>query len=360
MIRIELLPAAFGDCILVEYGKSGAEARRILVDAGVRATYASSLLPRLAELNRGRPVALELLVVTHIDRDHIGGVLPLLQDAPRMITPKDTWFNGRHHLDLDALGAKEAEALGALLHKKGFPWNRAFSSDATKAVVVPEVGPLPRIELGGGAAITLLSPYPWNLEELATKWDDTLGSWDTKPDDEEAVPRNDDLLGKRSALTSITVAEMRQFSEASFQEDDTAPNGSSIAFLFEYESKRVLLGADARPSVLLRSLERFSDNVVELDAFKMSHHGSMSNISAALLAKIKCSRFLVSTSGASFGHPHPEAIARVVCSGRGPKDICFNYATEYTTVWDDPTATAALGYRALYPKPGEAGFVLEL
>ena len=38
------------------------------------------------------------LVITHIDFDHIGGVLSLLQDKDLGVTFHDIWFNGWRHL----------------------------------------------------------------------------------------------------------------------------------------------------------------------------------------------------------------------------------------------------------------------
>lgn len=108
MIRIEVLPAAFGDCLLVEYGKAKKESR-ILIDAGLVSTYKTVLKPRLAMLSKAiakKKVPLELLVVTHIDRDHICGVLPLLEASPAVVEADEIWFNGYKHLS-DGLGVEE-------------------------------------------------------------------------------------------------------------------------------------------------------------------------------------------------------------------------------------------------------------
>ncbi|MTV91723.1 hypothetical protein, partial [Streptococcus pneumoniae] len=70
-------------------------------------------------------------------------------------------------------------------------------------------------------------------------------------------------------------------------------NGSSIAFIFEYEEKKILFGADAFPTVLLESLERLSpDGNVSFDAVKVPHHGSKGNLNHSLLEKINCSNYL--------------------------------------------------------------------
>lgn len=357
MIRIEMLPAAFGDCILVEYG-DGAETRRILIDAGLKATFAKALKPRLARI--GKTVELELLVVTHIDRDHICGILPLLEASPALVKPKDVWFNGRHHLDEDELGAEDGEALGELLERreKDYPWNLAFGGDK---VVVPDDGKLPRLRLAGDAFLTLLSPYQENLTALAGRWDDDLlGSWDESPDEGEApVDPDDDTLGKRPPLASVSVKLARELSELPFKEDGEEPNGSSIAFLFEHDGHRVLFGADAFPTVLVRSLARLSKGRLELDAFKLSHHGSTKNLSPALLEAVDCPRFLISSDGGTFGHPNPETLARILTS-EGEKTLFFNYASDYTTVWDDRKLMKEFGYRVEYPTTEAGGVILEL
>lgn len=361
MIRVEILPAAFGDCILIEYGTAAAP-HRILIDAGLKSTFTDVLEPRLQEL--GVPVALELLVVTHIDRDHICGMVPLLKSKTPLVKAKDIWFNGRRHLEPDKLGVAEGEVLGKLLWSKRAEqkWNGAFGDSGEQAVYVPDEGPLPTHKLAGGAVLTLLSPYKKALEKLAGAWDDELGAWDEDPQaDPGATPvPGDDILGKRPPLDSIDVQMVNEMLEVELSEDKTKPNGSSIAFLFEYDNKKILFGADAHPSQLLRSLERYSDERVELEAFKLSHHGSMNNISKELLAKVKSPRFIVSSNGDSFGHPHPETLSQIVAATTKTKALCFNYSTPYTTVWDDESVKKHHKYTVEYPKNPAAGYVLTL
>ena len=354
MIRVELLPAAFGDCILIEYG-SACDMHRILVDAGLTGAYASALKPRLARI--AKVVSLDLLVATHIDRDHICGILPLMRAGPAVIAPKEVWFNGRHHLEDDQLGAKDGEVLGDVLAKQRLPWNTAFDK---RAVVVPDQGDLP-VRSVGDATLTLLSPYRDSLRALADEWDDTLGHWDEEPADVPgAAMEPDDILGRRPPLQSIDVGMVRDLTEVAFVEDGKTPNGSSIAFLFEFERKRILFGADAHPAHLVTSLDRISAQPVKLDALKLSHHGSMNNLSPELLAKVNCSRFLVSSNGGTYGHPHPETMARIVTGSPERKTLCFNYSTPYTTIWDDNTVKAQFKYDVAYPNDPNSGFVLEL
>ncbi len=359
MIQLKMLPASFGDCLLLAYGKDSLT-HQILIDAGLKGTFNKELKPLLGR--PGQPAPFDLVVVTHLDRDHICGMLPLMEQIS--IQPIDVWFNGYGHLVGDQLGKDDAEALGKLLLKKKLPWNELFER---RAVVIPDDArsgaDLPRRNLQGGATITLLSPYQEQLTALAEAWDDDkLGAWEAGPDEEQAGEEIDDTLGKRPPLSDIDVDSVQELAERRFEEDEAAPNGSSIAFIFEFDKKRILFGADAHPSVLLRSLEFLApgEESYPMDAFKLPHHGSMNNLSAELLRKLACPRFLISTNGSSFGHPHPEAIARILANS-SPREICFNYRTEYTKLWKDREVQEHFGkYKAAFPPAGQEGYELNL
>ncbi len=362
MIRVELLPAKFGDCILVGWGNNEIE-HWMLIDAGLKATYRDTLLPRLKELAKATgnplPFPLELLVVTHIDRDHIRGILPLLSASPRVVTAKDIWFNGYKHLD-DTQGVADGEELGRLLEREGLPWNESF---AKSAVHVDAQDPT-RTRSIAGASITILSPYRENLEALGRMWGDELGNWDhVAAEDIDAGAASplikDDTLGKRPPPTGITVTGVVKLRDDPFEEDNTKPNGSSIAFIFEYTNRRILFAADAHPSIIERSLRTLSPNGrFPFSAVKLSHHGSRRNLSPELLEKLDCRVFLVSSDGSSYGHPDPETIARLV--ERPNVRVCFNHRSPYTTVWDDEQVKAALEYEVEYPRDAVHGHVLEL
>jgi beta-lactamase superfamily II metal-dependent hydrolase len=121
--------------------------------------------------------------------------------------------------------------------------------------------------------------------------------------------------------------------------DGSVPNGSSIAFVFEYGGRRVLLSGDAHAGVLRDSIRRLLDErgdaLLHLDAFKLSHHGSRNNISGALLDLIACDTFLVSTNGDKFNHPDAEAIELIASRAGGSRpQVVFNYRNELTAFWE--------------------------
>ena len=83
MLKLQMLPAACGDCLWLEYGK-GAAKRYVIIDGGLTET-ATALRERIDAARRERGVdtlEIELLVVTHIDNDHILGIIELLKAAP--------------------------------------------------------------------------------------------------------------------------------------------------------------------------------------------------------------------------------------------------------------------------------------
>src|SRR5690606_36302877 len=119
MLRLEMLPAAHGDCLWLEYG-DGHEVRRILIDGGPAHTY-PALRERILHLPRSAR-RFELLIVTHIDADHIEGVIRLLQDAPALgLVFERIWFNGWEQLTRVPdpagvpLGAVQGEYLSLLI-----------------------------------------------------------------------------------------------------------------------------------------------------------------------------------------------------------------------------------------------------
>ncbi|MCK7559381.1 hypothetical protein MKQ70_32205 [Chitinophaga sedimenti] len=137
-----------------------------------------------------------------------------------------------------------------------------------------------------------------------------------------------------------------------FEEDDTAANGSSIALLLEYEGKRLLLAADAHPSVILKSLDTYSKVPVELDLFKISHHGSHGNTSRELFEKAPAANYVISTSGTRWPHPHGATIARLLKSSVQDKKLFFNYRSDVNKVWDNAILKKKYKYSTDYGEDG--------
>jgi glyoxylase-like metal-dependent hydrolase (beta-lactamase superfamily II) len=99
MLRLQMLPAGCGDCLWLEYGTPPAT-NIVIIDGGLRDT-ATALSNRIKAACRERGVEVlpvELLVVTHIDNDHILGIIELLKNDQSVLRINDIWFNGRQQL----------------------------------------------------------------------------------------------------------------------------------------------------------------------------------------------------------------------------------------------------------------------
>ena len=354
MLTIEMLPARYGDCLWIEYGDPG-HPRRILVDCGLRAGYDT-----VAERLRGRPdIAFELFVMTHIDADHIAGAIPLLREfGPDRF--EGVWFNGRDHLPLppDVLGVLQGQIFSELLAKRGFSWNGQWGGGA---VMVPDDGPLPVIELPDGMKLTLLSPTRERLADLREVWDEELERLELEPG--TALDRLEERPDLQPDALGPARIDVEALAEAPYKPDTGAANGSSIALLAEHDGKALLLSGDAFAPLLettiTRLLRQRGQERLRLDAFKVSHHGGRGNTSPGLLDLVHCEHFLFSTNGSRYHHPHQETIARVLRSHRDAR-LHFNYRSDENEVWDDSDLQRDFDYEVHYPNPGSEGCKLSL
>ncbi len=344
MFLVHALPADHGDCLWIEYGRA-ADPRRILIDGGTARTY-PRLRAHIAALPRSRR-RFELLIVSHIDNDHIDGALELLADRSLGVSFGDVWFNGYHHTTPaprrrpGLLGPAQGERLGALLTRRGAPWNRAFSGSS---VVVPATGSLPAFTLAEGLRLTLLSPTWTELAMLRRRWQQVLAEVGWRPGRPAPARLRHGVLGSPSVA---------RLAAAPFIADDAPANGSSIAVLAEYGRRRCLLAADAFASVLADGIRRLASErsmaAIDVDLCKLPHHGSRKNVDRGLLACMRCFNYLISTDGSRYGHPDPEALARVVTDGRMQPTLFFNYRSAANRRWANTRLQATHGFASEYP-----------
>ena len=146
-MKIKFLEANCGDSIIISFVDDQGKIRNILIDGGTGETYSSKR--RKGELyyviedicNKGQ--AIDLLILTHIDNDHIGGILKWFEEDKRFSSiVKNVWFNSGKLIaeyfkqpenpDLNVglnifrnayTGVSEAEGLEEILLKYGM-WDR--------------------------------------------------------------------------------------------------------------------------------------------------------------------------------------------------------------------------------------------
>lgn len=354
-LELEMLPARHGDALLLTWGPPG-ERHRLLVDGGPARAY-GTVADRMAQV--AAEGGLDLLVLTHVDADHIEGTILLTNDRGVGLDIDEIWFNGPGQLS-DELSAAQGEMFAALVGAREIPFNRRFGGGA---VVVRDDSPLPSRELHG-LVLTVLGPDVRALRRLRDVWNPTLddeGLHFTSADEALAALRRRRSLTPDDAYLAapddVTAAWVTDLATRPAPLDDSVANASSIVLLAEYAGTSVLLTGDATAPGLVAGVRRLLDerggDRWELGALKVPHHGSVRNLTRELLALAPADHYLFSSDGSRFGHPDAAGVARVLEFGRPGAELVFNYRTPQTLLWDDEAVLAGATVR--YPPAEHSG-----
>lgn len=351
-MKLRVLQAKHGDALLISWKHEG-RARSLLIDGGPKAAYVNQRRPGVVQealdILKQREERIDLLILTHVDDDHIGGLLEGFKHNGLLRGLVDkVWFNSGSLID-QAFGQPIDES-----HLLEFDTVRTGTiTDNQTSIkqginfesVISELGIWNEqlIEAGTslnfhGAAIKLLSPTREKLESLLVKWEKETKSHKTSAANKDYDLSFDELLAVDQ-----------------FNGNTSIHNESSIALLFEYEGQRLLLLGDASDEVVLNSIRALKDNKghfysednpLEVDYVKLSHHGSQYNTSPDFLRMIKSKHFIISTDGSSHGLPNKRTLARVA-KAHPNATFWFNYPNIINKIF---TATELLqleedGYR---------------
>jgi beta-lactamase superfamily II metal-dependent hydrolase len=351
---LHVLPAGIGDALVIDYG-TGDQLRRVVVDGGVTKTSGN-----LATMLSSTP-DLEMVMVSHIDNDHIAGLLKVLEGQADSLKINDIWFNGYRHLPqspLESMGPIEGERLTTFILDHGIPWNANPPFNGGPITVgqnaQPAVATLP-----GGLSCTVLSPHEAELAALRPKWqpvvkEANLDPADITPDAPLRPP------GRLERLGGLDVAVL---AAESTPHDHAEANGTSIAVIMSWAGKTALLSGDAHADVLLETLDGWlgPDGRLEVDLFKLPHHGSKANVTNELMTRVQAKVYVFSSSGEGRSqHPNDQAVARVIVNSTGSRTLAFNYRNQRTEPWDAPALKDARGYTTAYPDAGAEGVTIDL
>ncbi len=359
-LRITMLPAQEGDCLIIAYGKNPVRKKYILIDGGRAWTYENALKQYFSAHKIKK---IEVLVITHVDRDHIDGMLKLIRDPDLNLQVGNVWFNTWDHLhgrkikipetvdDTEEFGAKMGEELSTEIIRKGWRWNSQFGGKAVEL----QNNPSGNIIHIGDCKLTLLSPDGYKLKALIPNWKKECQKAGITP----GFMVNDYVV-KDDEEEEFGGIDIEALADEAFSCDSSSANGSSIAFILEYKNRKILLAGDAHPDLLVDSLKKLGSSVehpVQFDAFKVPHHGSKHNISKELLDLMKCDHYLLSTNGNYFKHPEQVAMARLIKYGTAGSTITFNYKTNYSKIWENANWQQKYHYKPVYPIYGQDGYL---
>ena len=287
-VSVTAFPAGCGDCLLIEWdGATGHH--RMLIDGGM-ASALDAGLGRYAAARPGGRLVVDVAVVTHIDLDHIGGAIAALRRG--LVEAPDIWFNGLDEIRSITRGPRQGDELSTLI-----PPERRNLPVKGSAIHLADDGPLPAFDLADGARCTVLGPTLDRLDKLERSW---------------ASSRRGSAEDPIAELAERLGSDAERGATRSYGGDGSVANGSSIALLFEYGGTSLLLTGDAFAGDLERSIGRLLAERgltrLAVQLFKLSHHGSMGNVTAGLLGLIDPGTILVCTDGTRFGHPDLETI----------------------------------------------------
>ena len=328
IFTLEALNAKKGDSLVLSWGPPE-KLRHIVIDGGPDGVWKQSLEPRLTELRAGHdldkdtPLPLEMLMVSHIDDDHINGVLDMFaaMAKARPALPykiKTLWHNSFDEIvgngskemksRLAGFAAEAADSVDgandhsmAVVASVGQGRKLRSAADDLKillnggfvGLVMAKTKPVVSEQLGG-LKFHIVGPSQERLEALAAKW-------------EEAVAK-DQAKAKVAAFVDRSVANL-----------------SSIVVVAECGGKTMLLTGDARGDDILDGLKGagFIDNIstgaVHFDLLKMPHHGSEHNMTEDFLKRITADHYVFSADGQ---HDNPDG-ATIEMLGRARKGQSF-------------------------------------
>lgn len=362
---IKTFRSGVGDCIFLLL-KQEEQQYTIMVDCG---KYKESIQQYVSETLKNR---IDLLIVTHIDNDHIEGVKEMLT-APDIKVGKIIFNCYQRNVlgEKRKLNIYQKERLKAIKREIGLIVGDIIEHDvdapeAVKGLAATILGKpeLKRIwdrdyaisgmevDLEEWGKITFLSPTMTEIENLDKEFrhvlfdelnvDNTMGEWEKKEDLYEILLRYA-MIQKPVAAEAKDKDASRadgleeQLINAAKQPVDTdslsLANKASLAFVWEKGTHRILIMGDANPDIVAPMLlEHYKGETfpVLFDAIKVSHHGSHYNTTKELM-HLADSKHYFFTGGKEGERPSEEALGRIVlCAmlqGIDKRTLHFNYPT---------------------------------
>lgn len=362
MLRIKMYPAGNGDAFLISFNGTN-----VLIDAGYASTFNEYILGDLYQL-AANGECIDLLITSHIDADHISGVIQFLSlngdsEYPKIIPIREVWHNSLrsltrsefsvlnsddheilnailrrgHPVALDDVGdgcsevsARQGSSLAALLHHGKYRWNGTDGSTSISTENKQHVN-FPK------GSIRVVAPRLEKLDRLLQWWkrelhklgyEGSTASGDLIDDAFELMCEHaPDGYGTKPILLS---SGKMKFLDDVYHPDNSKTNGGSIATIIEFAGMRILMLADAWAEDIVLELRTLQaeGHLMVFDAIKVSHHGSLRNTSPELLKLVDAPNYFISSNGYKHGHPDIEVLAAIVDRPSSfIRKLYFNYTT---------------------------------
>ena len=342
MLKLIVVQAQFGDCLLLQYSDGG-KSTLILIDGGTSQTYGKNLKPTIEALP-SKERKLDLVVLSHIDNDHVLGLLDLFDDIKKsreakmdeIIRVRSLWHNSFNYIvgenrnnDLllsDQFLSEQISAVTLQSNEMHFPVIGALKGvgegrDLRKLAkslhipINPQFGGeliVPRDKKKpvkvGNMKISILGPTQKNLDKLRKIWDDWL-------------KKHPSLLTKISDLQALKLL------------DNSIANLSSIMFLVEYQEKKIIFTGDGLGDDVIDILSERglldSEGQYHVDVMKVPHHGSERNASPEFFNTVTADTYVISANGRD-DNPSLSTLKWIIESKRKKNKIIRIFLTNRT------------------------------
>lgn len=258
---IRVIGAQRGDCFWLRWQDTARH--NLLIDAGP--AIAKTEFLRVLQAIHSHQETVDLLVLTHIDDDHIQGFLrSLSQIADRGLQNlfQKIWFNVGIQCSTGLHSAQAAQALASRLNELHIPYQTDIVRGQSLQI--------------GTVSVQVITPQ---MEAVQTVMEMTACA--------QPVMHSSKEVNLKQALARDR-----------FQPDQSTTNKASIGMVLTDErgTRYAFLG-DAHAKDIAEGLQMYFPGQA-MDLVKLPHHGSARNTSAALLRQLSCDHSILSTSGA--------------------------------------------------------------
>lgn len=280
-----------GDAVYIRFLGTDSKWHNVLIDGGYSKEYKNTFGPLIREIVEAGEI-IDYWIISHIDQDHIGAVLGFFKDK-KIENKKYIVQNFIFNYSPEKINIPN----GKISVREGIDLRNFL-----KVNDIPAINPINTytelLDLFG-LKITILSPTP-EKEAIATEL------WKKK--------ELSGMIG-RKASESDYKKTIGNLDGIKFNEDDDPTNGSSIAFLAEFQSIKALLLADSHPSDIVNSLDNLTyskDVPLAVNFMQLAHHGSKANTNPEILEIIKTENYIVTGNGIHNRHPNKETLVRLI------------------------------------------------
>ena len=361
-MKLTIFQAGKGDCLLL----SASDGTNVLVDGGMHDAYKAHVAPALGAMHSSRR-KIDLLYVSHIDEDHISGILELFKDelawrivdyqrrnGNRDVRPPDRprppkvghiWHNAFHEQadanagEVEELLAAEAPALEASARRdlrKQAPFHRELAAsirqgielsqrinsehlkiklnhhfDGKLALVRDDQRPIQM----RGFTLTVIGPFREDLDVLRKKWNQWVKANKRKIEDLKRELRRESQGLATTEIESLHEPLRAAAEGLGKRSDVTPPNLASLMLLAEADGRTVLLTGDGHATDIVKGLRQAgrldAQGRMHFDVMKVQHHGAKANITSAFAREITADCYVFCGDG-EHGNPEPDVVREII------------------------------------------------